>query len=488
MGRFKPTFNQAMENELAQHLLEMNKRFFGLTRKECRMLAFEFAEKNELNHPFVNGIAGKDWFLSFLKRNPNLSLRTPEATSINRAIGFNRKATEIFFKLLSDVLKQYKIPPHRIFNADETGCQTVPGKLPKVIAQKGQKQVGKIVSAERGQTVTVVCTMGPTGTFLPPVFIFPRKRLNDQLKKDLPLGSLAVAHETGYMTKATFIFYLQHLVEYTHPALESPVLLIVDNHISHVSIEAISFCKENHIILLSIPPHTSHKLQPLDVGFYGIFKNRFNSECDKFAINNPGVAITQYHIGLLVRNVLLLTESTSTANSSFRKTGIYPYNPNVFHDDEYLPSEVYTLVDLDEEIEAPLSIKSKTSLISKETAYKVANIKPFPQARISRKRVHFSEILTDRPSVAMTAISTDHISMSTSTKQTRPRKLKKLNETELIHSTGAVENTCLYCCDTVMNSRPGEKWVSCSRCLRLAHCQCADVSPSLYNFICDLCK
>lgn len=40
----------------------------------------------------------------------------------------------------------------------------------------------------------------------------------------------------------------------------------MDNHETHVSIQAITKAKENGIVLLTIPPHTSHKLQPLDMG------------------------------------------------------------------------------------------------------------------------------------------------------------------------------------------------------------------------------
>ncbi|GFR98154.1 tigger transposable element-derived protein 6-like protein [Elysia marginata] len=45
---------------------------------------------------------------------------------------------------------------------------------------------------------------------------------------------------------------------------QSPILLLLDNHVSHLYIPAIDLCKENHITLLSLPPCTSHKLQPLD--------------------------------------------------------------------------------------------------------------------------------------------------------------------------------------------------------------------------------
>jgi hypothetical protein len=44
--------------------------------------------------------------------------------------------------------------------------------VPKVISPKGKWLVVKVVLAERGQTVTVVCCMSPTGNFVPPAIIF----------------------------------------------------------------------------------------------------------------------------------------------------------------------------------------------------------------------------------------------------------------------------------------------------------------------------
>lgn len=44
-----------------------------------------------------------------------------------------------------------------------------------------------------------------------------------------------------------------------------PVILIMDNHDSHISLPVIRLARENDIILLGLPAHTTHILQPLDV-------------------------------------------------------------------------------------------------------------------------------------------------------------------------------------------------------------------------------
>jgi hypothetical protein len=46
-------------------------------------------------------------------------------------------------------------------------------------------------------------------------------------------------------------------------------ILILDGHDSHITTKAIQYCIDNKIILLCLPPHTTHMLQPLDVGCFG---------------------------------------------------------------------------------------------------------------------------------------------------------------------------------------------------------------------------
>jgi len=52
LGRFRAVFDDSMETELAEHCVEMQKRFYGLSLKDCRRLAYDFATHNDLRHPF----------------------------------------------------------------------------------------------------------------------------------------------------------------------------------------------------------------------------------------------------------------------------------------------------------------------------------------------------------------------------------------------------------------------------------------------------
>ena len=77
---------------------------------------------------------GEDWIYSFMKRHPNLSLQTAEATSLTRSTSFNRTNVATNW---NDVLVKHKFEACQIYNIDETALTTV-HKPPKVAAQKNR--------------------------------------------------------------------------------------------------------------------------------------------------------------------------------------------------------------------------------------------------------------------------------------------------------------------------------------------------------------
>lgn len=88
-----------------------------------------------------------------------------------------------------------------------------------------------------------------------------------------PPGTLGLAQPTGWMTGDMFLEVLKHFIKMTSSTRENPTLIIMDNHESHLTPAVLNHAKENGVTLLTIPPHTSHKLQALDVSVFGPFQN-----------------------------------------------------------------------------------------------------------------------------------------------------------------------------------------------------------------------
>lgn len=58
-------------------------------------------------------------------------------------------------------------------------------------------------------------------------------------------------------------------------ANQKPRVLICDGYGTHETLKILEFCFENNIILCRLPSHTSHKLQPCDVGAFTTLKAAF---------------------------------------------------------------------------------------------------------------------------------------------------------------------------------------------------------------------
>jgi len=339
LGRFSCDLGPEFEAALVRHALFLQQMLFGLNTVELRKLAYELAEKQKISHRFRNNIAGKTWLKGFLRRHPDVVIRSPEPTSLGRAVGFNKPRVDQFFELYQAELNKHSYAADKIFNMDESGL-TVVHKPRKVLAHRGDKQVGRITSGEKGETMTVICAVSPSGMYVPPMLIYKRKRMTDLLMKGSPAGSIGACSANGWIDSSLFVKWLNHFVEVVKPTQEKKVLLVMDGHSSHKSLEAIELAREHGVVMISLPPHTTHRMQPLDRTFYGPLKANYNTECDRWMTMNPGRRISQYDQAALFGSAYIRTASMEKAVSGFRSTGLWPLNPDIFTADDFQASLV----------------------------------------------------------------------------------------------------------------------------------------------------
>ncbi|XP_041961220.1 jerky protein homolog-like [Alosa sapidissima] len=262
-----------------------------------------------------------NWHLNIQKETISLSLTIGQRhnVQIQRQHPWEGLQPSIklqFFDNLAVVMDRHAFPPHMIYNVNETGVFTVQ-KPQQVVTETGKKQVGSVTSAERGELVTVVCAVNAAGNAIAPMFVFPRVKFKDCFMTGAPPGAKGTATRTGWMNEDTWPEFLDHLIQQSNCTPDRPMLLILDNNLkAHISLKAIEISKSIGIVLLTLPPHTSHRMQPLDVTVYGPFKTQYSRALDGW-MRSP-------------RNI----------TSGFRSTGIFPYNQDIFPDEAFAPSMV----------------------------------------------------------------------------------------------------------------------------------------------------
>ncbi|XP_063216743.1 uncharacterized protein LOC134527745 [Bacillus rossius redtenbacheri] len=274
-----------------------------------------------------------------MARHPQLSLRKPEGLSKMRAAAMDEKDFNDFYDLFGDLTNELELreKPERIYNVDESGFP-LNNKPSKIICEKGQREVIKLTSVERGENVSVVACFSASGLYIPPFVIFKGVRYRESYCANLPSGSVVAMSESGYINEDLFLRWLQHFQKHRLPG---KCLLILDGHASHCSLKCLKYCRENEIEHLCLPPHTTHVLQPLDRTLFKPLKTFYHQEATTFFHNNSTQSITKSDFGKIFTAAWNKAASHGNATKGFQCTGLYPFNPQAISMDKFLPSVAF---------------------------------------------------------------------------------------------------------------------------------------------------
>ena len=103
-------------------------------------------------------------------------------------------------------------------------------------------------------------------------------------------------------------------------------VLFADGHESHITGNFLSYYKEHNIQVLRLPPHSSHLLQPLDVGIFGPLKKSLSKELNPLRMEISRVRKVEW----LNAYIRAHKEVVTVGNiwSSWQGAGIVPFNPS----------------------------------------------------------------------------------------------------------------------------------------------------------------
>ncbi|KAJ4425929.1 hypothetical protein ANN_27555 [Periplaneta americana] len=179
-------FSIEEEHLLVKWIQTMAKAGFPITKCFMNSVA-QLA--SDLNKEFKNSKPSRKWYDSFLRRNPEITLRTSqnltkshsEVTALKLKNWFEEVALYLSQNSFSDVLKD----PNRIFNCDESAFFLNP-KGSKVLAMKGDKTVYSAIGNNEKECLTVLFCGNAAGTITPPTILFRYKRLPAEICKGIP--------------------------------------------------------------------------------------------------------------------------------------------------------------------------------------------------------------------------------------------------------------------------------------------------------------
>ena len=118
-------------------------------------------------------------------------------------------------------------------------------------------------------------------------------------------------------------------------------LLIVDGHNSHTTLEFLLYAERNGIVVLCLPPHTTHKLQPLDVGVFNFLAKAWSKEVTE--AGQAGYKITKFNLLSYYSKARAAAFTPDIIRSSFSRCGIWPLNRQVISEEDLAPADNVTM-------------------------------------------------------------------------------------------------------------------------------------------------
>ncbi|CBF76571.1 hypothetical protein AN4877.2 [Aspergillus nidulans FGSC A4] len=298
------------EEVLKQWILSLDLRGAAPTKAHVREMANILLAKRG-STPIQT--VGQKWVYNYTQRHPELESRLSRQYDCQRAKQENPKVIQAWFNTVRATIEQYGILPDDIYNFDETGFA-----------------MGLCAHQKPGnrEWVTAIESISASGWALPPTLIFKGKQYNQAWFTGLPPDWRFEISTNGWTTNEISLRWLQKqfIPSTEHRTRGRYQLLVLDGHGSHLTPEFDQICTDHNIIPLCMPAHSSHLLQPLDIGCFAVLKRSYASLVDQKM--RLGIShIDKLDFLAAYPQARISTFKLDTIRNSFRAAGLVPLNP-----------------------------------------------------------------------------------------------------------------------------------------------------------------
>ncbi|GKU08368.1 unnamed protein product [Fusarium langsethiae] len=208
--------------------------------------------------------------------------------------------------LVENTIAKYGIDLADIYNFDEVGFL-----------------MGMIASR------MVVTAINAEGWAIPPFIIGARQYhlATWYRENNLPDDWAIATSPNGWTDNKLGLEWLKHFDRSTSArSVGRYRLLILDGHGSHHSLDFEKYCQANKIVTLYMPPHSSHLLQPLDVGYFNLLKKAYGQEIEHLIrCSITHVSKTEFFPAFYAAFQATMTEKN--IKTAFRGAGLVPLDP-----------------------------------------------------------------------------------------------------------------------------------------------------------------
>ena len=257
-----------------------------------------------LKHPFIRELAeeirssrapfssqhsiGNSWVQRFIHRHPEFETACSQTIEAARIREVTNKGLHWWFDELQKTIKEKNIRVEDLYNMDETGFAIGVVERSYVVVNKESKKRYQAQPGRQEWASVVECVCANGESIAPFIILKGEKVMSSWIPTvALDLNWHFGSSQKGWTSNA---LGFEWLVRVFDPITQQKLgdahkdrtrLLICDGHDSHISAKFVAYCIEHNICLFLLLPHSSHLLQPLDVGVFGPLKTAVSADLDR---------------------------------------------------------------------------------------------------------------------------------------------------------------------------------------------------------------
>lgn len=290
-------FDSTDEETILKWVEEMDDAGFPINHQLLRQMAQSILKNRKINHQ-----VGINWPAHFIKRHPQLKTAMAhyqEKCRMNSTA--NELSQRLFYCTLYNLVRKWRVTPDCLWNCDEKGITAGRATGKEVVIVRASTRRPTLATGMNREFTSVLETVNARGQIIPPFIAWTGKTQRagmygwDGVHEE---DATFTATASGYMDDdAGFEYISEHFDVHTEKDEYLPKkqqkksapphrVLIVDGHHSHLHFRVIEYASSRNIHMICLPPHSTHIMQPLDVGCFGILAREYKKQLRNWVYNN----------------------------------------------------------------------------------------------------------------------------------------------------------------------------------------------------------
>ncbi len=266
-----------------------------------------------------------NWTQRFLFRHSHLISVFSQALNKERATMHDEEVIRNWFQLILNIMKKYDIELKDTYNMNEKSFALRLLSKHRVICSIHYSST--LTQNDNREWVSLIECVCADDEVLKAWYIF-KEKIHMKVWYEVLKNDHIFLSENEWTTNEIELAWLQNCFEpETRARLKERYrLLILDEHASHLTSDAIRFVKKNKIILLCLFSHFIDLLQPLDVEIFHSLTSAYRRELETFTRYDVEYSIDKYDFISLYQKAREIALTSKNIQSAWVKSELFLLN------------------------------------------------------------------------------------------------------------------------------------------------------------------